>query len=576
MTQKEVLLLLQDSPNDSISKFLKDFDTDFKKEVVDLYKNKRTFDEWYKLAEQYKKNKEMQIALVLHPDVPDDIVYKVVANKSYQDVYKAIITCKTKSFTPNVIRKCLDEINPKTLSSLYEWDSAYRPVQSINETASNEISKRVIQKLLKNGTTELSKEEIHCINFFNDSKLKDQEGFIKKILENDNLQENFLSAIANNKNISEDIRNKAFDMGVNYLLISNTTPYMLKTMYESSVDMALNPKEYGFTTAISSGMSTILIRHLMDVGLPLAYQRDLAARMISLAPNRVAGTNLMDDFIFKITDGEIIRDIANTEFAVKNVYTKIAMCETTPDDVAMGILRKASNNIAYSEKLDIHDTGLIADTCERRTFSDEIYKLLLHPIETGDKKKIESLDFVYNRLINDKTPDEIIEKIGEGNQYINPEIYHNAISTLVARQNGLDKHNVAIISRFAYTGSAHIGCQYDEIDLLGIMDTMSYIKEKYSSEHHLFNKMDAIQKYLYEQTIQCFVNFVCSEKIDSYREKLNYKFEAYLLEDKLLSELNELEEKTEKIVDAIYMEYREEFDITEEQMCYDDADRDFI
>jgi len=74
MTQKEMLLLLQDSSNDSIVKFFKDFDTDFKKEVVDLYKNKKTFDEWYKLAEQYKKNKEMQIALVLHPDVPDDIV----------------------------------------------------------------------------------------------------------------------------------------------------------------------------------------------------------------------------------------------------------------------------------------------------------------------------------------------------------------------------------------------------------------------------------------------------------------------------------------------------------------------
>ena len=41
-------------------KFLKDFDMEFKREVVDLYKSEKTFDDWYQLAEKYKKFKKIQ------------------------------------------------------------------------------------------------------------------------------------------------------------------------------------------------------------------------------------------------------------------------------------------------------------------------------------------------------------------------------------------------------------------------------------------------------------------------------------------------------------------------------------
>ena len=185
--------------------------------------------------------------------------------------------------------------------------------------------------------------------------LKDKKK-TKKYLENPKSDEVVFTAIADNKNLSYEVRDVAYEKGVNPVVLMNFTPNMIKDVYNLAIytymEMEINPltyntKKYSKQDRLpyenACGFLTSLVR---NGKLPESLQIDLFYRLISLRQkNR---NHLLESLLIYTTSPLVI----NSYTLVKNNKDRLSVYlnDNITKEMHDGIIENISKEYKDSKK----------------------------------------------------------------------------------------------------------------------------------------------------------------------------------------------------------------------------------
>lgn len=568
MTSQELInKIISHFPNYRTSKFLKKFDETEYKNVIDLYDEtkykKFTFDDWYNLSEIYKKDKEMQIALVLHPAIPDDIIYKIVANKSYQDVYAAVISCKDKIMPKNAISFCLEKISQKNLLNLFKYgENVNRPVESINVTASNLIAQDVVNQLRKNPDIKLEPYQIHCCYFFNNLDLNPI--LFEMITEMDELPEDFVTAISSNENVPYDLRDGMFPKGANYLMLTNATKNMFNDIYDTIIDSIMSVDNKGLNEGFSSDMSTLVILQLMEQGMPDYLEKDMVMRYKDISAIGYPKPNVLTKLIDTTKNDNILKEISQIRFhhsfVLRDARDRIARSNRFSDNVVMPLLLNSAYATTTDTHIDTNDVLTLSKAAEIRRFSDEVYDTLLTPIVEKDKDKIGQLKYLYSNICTYYTPINVLEIISKSTQHIEPEVYYKSEIMKNAKEQNLDKVSIDVLEQLFHHKQFRHWQPEQKTDYNILMNFLNQVQDKYSSDTGFLDLLNSIQHQMYNHINKKYSTSVENEIIyDIHYDNVKYKFQAYLEFHKCMNRMNKELFKVEKVIEQVQDKFKTKF-----------------
>lgn len=568
MTSQELInKIISHFPNYRTSKFLKKFDETEYKNVIDLYDEtkykKFTFDDWYNLSEIYKKDKEMQIALVLHPAIPDDIIYKIVANKSYQDVYAAVISCKDKIMPKNATSFCLEKISQKNLLNLFKYgENVNRPVESINVTASNLIAQDVVNQLRKNPDIKLEPYQIHCCYFFNNLDLNPI--LFEMITEMDELPEDFVTAISSNENVPYDLRDGMFPKGANYLMLTNATKNMFNDIYDTIIDSIMSVDNKGLNEGFSSDMSTLVILQLMEQGMPDYLEKDMVMRYKDISAIGYPKPNVLTKLIDTTKNDNILKEISQIRFhhsfVLRDARDRIARSNRFSDNVVMPLLLNSAYATTTDTHIDTNDVLTLSKAAEIRRFSDEVYDTLLTPIVEKDKDKIGQLKYLYSNICTYYTPINVLEIISKSTQHIEPEVYYKSEIIKNAKEQNLDKVSIDVLEQLFHHKKFRHWQPEQKTDYNILMNFLNQMQDKYSSDTGFLDLLNSIQHQMYNHINEKYSTSVENEIIyDIHYDNVKHKFQAYLEFHKCMNRMNKELFKVEKVIEQVQDKFKTKF-----------------
>lgn len=568
MTSQELInKIISHFPNYRTSKFLKKFDETEYKNVIDLYDEtkykKFTFDDWYNLSEIYKKDKEMQIALVLHPAIPDDIIYKIVANKSYQDVYAAVISCKDKIMPKNATSFCLEKISQKNLLNLFKYgENVNRPVKSINVTASNLIAQDVVNQLRKNPDIKLEPYQIHCCYFFNNLDLNPI--LFEMITEMDELPEDFVTAISSNENVPYDLRDGMFPKGANYLMLTNATKNMFNDIYDTIIDSIMSVDNKGLNEGFSSDMSTLVILQLMEQGMPDYLEKDMVMRYKDISAIGYPKPNVLTKLIDTTKNDNILKEISQIRFhhsfVLRDARDRIARSNRFSDNVVMPLLLNSAYATTTDTHIDTNDVLTLSKAAEIRRFSDEVYDTLLTPIVEKDKDKIGQLKYLYSNICTYYTPINVLEIISKSTQHIEPEVYYKSEIIKNAKEQNLDKVSIDVLEQLFHHKKFRHWQPEQKTDYNILMNFLNQMQDKYSSDTGFLDLLNSIQHQMYNHINEKYSTSVENEIIyDIHYDNVKHKFQAYLEFHKCMNRMNKELFKVEKVIEQVQDKFKTKF-----------------
>lgn len=559
-----ILMLLKDGfPDSKIDRLSKDFDEKDICKFADLYDKEKyqnfNFQDWYNLSEEYKKDKEMQIALIMHPNIPEDIIYKIVANKSYQDVYSAVLTnSKGRKMSNRIAKVCVEKINPKTLNSLFRWDDINRPINCLNQGAYNVICIQALKDVLHNPERQFTDIELHSFNFF------DNDAYyymIEKLLKKDEVQEKFTTAIANNVNIPTEIRNQAFDRGAYYLWITNTTPHMMRTIYESTIDNVMSCKS-GEIDSFARTISAVTLSNLIESGIPLSYQRDIVARYIDILPAAIPSIQVLDAIMKYTKDEDIMEQLLTNNFPIK---TKEPLLRTRklPNRILMPTIRVLTQSFLDCKSLGYDGMMSIYDASQRGELDKDIYDLLLTPINEKDGDLIDKFSAIYSAMCNIYTPIDVLENMAEGLKNQKNEIYVCGKIIAEAKKVSFQKGSIDFLRNLLKHKTIIFPHIENDVEFDELMDFLTNMSKKYKSDTFLHNELNTARELLYKCSKEELSQYAIRKTIFSLDEDPIYKYQLYCMVDKTSKNMEENIKKMDKMIDYIYVNYAEEFEFSE-------------
>lgn len=274
----------------------------------------------------------------------------------------------------------------------------------INSDVMNMLAQISIVSFAKNDIFSIYKEYPDLVSCVRD------ENFIKEILKDDqmksgcplteNKKEIIRACIVSNTFLSDDLRNKVFDMGCDWFYIKNFTDKIVEDNYFSVADT------YTETTELKNCSSTdrqqayiVLARMLESHKMSESLEIDLANRIIKDNENRY---KFIAETLFLNAKTNKIFEMAEKfkSFSKISIYNHPNMPDNILTDRVNELCKKmvdfSNKNKEYPKKWDTY----LRNYAQRITFTDQQYEFLFNT--TKDK------DLIIGILLSDKTPEHII------------------------------------------------------------------------------------------------------------------------------------------------------------------------
>lgn len=249
--------------------------------VIDDVKNNAktaTLEKWDEWIKEGINNKDIQEYIAINPNTPEPILHKLLTTgRTYQDTI--IDLAKRDDLTVALIKKMMAKANDKTIATLFT--KLPYPSENINPKLADVIVPVIVEHIVDTKTT------IPHTVYFDASEFTKDEKSILYLLDSDAiLTENVLDKIASNKNLSDETRNRVFDMGCNYETLNSYTPYIAKKIYESAIESAIDNGE------ISWKINNIR-NQAFEVLMNLANNKAIDDSMMIDMLNRIYHPNLL-------------------------------------------------------------------------------------------------------------------------------------------------------------------------------------------------------------------------------------------------------------------------------------------
>ena len=169
----------------------------------------------------------LQEAIARHPNLPNDIAKKIIASLN---VFGSSLLelCKRDGLDDTIYEKAYKKImalSPQILDEAFD--------RKINATMLNKtVEESILKDALKNARSGMLENyaQLHIFSVTNDHCAI--EMLLYDVL---NIDERIVTEIANNPHLPEEHRNKAFDIGCNWLELTNYTPYMASEIYPNII-----------------------------------------------------------------------------------------------------------------------------------------------------------------------------------------------------------------------------------------------------------------------------------------------------------------------------------------------------
>ena len=309
---------------------LPEYDEKIRDLIFDIKNNNHNDDYYNGIIENYKNNFSILDAILDKNDTSSEIVEKIV-NEFINGMPKEI----TKDFRvansiENIVGRILcKEISPKMLDDLTRGYSYYiKEILSFNyfqekadSTKVNIIPQKNIQSLCNSF---LKRKSLRTIPSKTPFCFITDNDFALSVIHNSKADEIVFTAVAMNKNLSDKVRDEAFDLGVNYLDldISKTglTEHMINEIYESAVqtytELELNPVTYYGKKEYSKDeikafeqccdcLRSMVSRRLLNESL----QNDLFNRIVYL--NQKSGNYLLQELLTRTKSEYIFNNLSS-------------------------------------------------------------------------------------------------------------------------------------------------------------------------------------------------------------------------------------------------------------------------
>lgn len=374
---------------------INDFNKLSYKVINDIKENSKTANDekWNEWVEQSRKNKDIQEYIALNPYTPIKVLDGLISKgRIYQDTIINLAT--RKDLTVPLIEKMISKANEKTFKSIYfKFGNSE---ESINPKIINVITPIIVDNIIKHDSSLFNDCHLDIFNF------TDNEDSISYLLNSDiNLGEDILDRIANNKNLSADIRNKAFDMGCNFENIDSFTPYMAQKIYESAIESAIDDGTTSYEKCrIRKEAVDVLTKLADNKALNDSMMVDMSNRIFhpDLTPFTANGQLLINTIrkcgtyymlVFMYGYANKLKDpISWKKFLLLNEKADDTLYKKVVNDAISDYFKKFNTpGIAYkSTDREANDLGFIANHLSDFDLGSTIYETLLDFLKTESQR----------------------------------------------------------------------------------------------------------------------------------------------------------------------------------------------
>lgn len=220
-------------------------------------------EEWDRLYKESKGNSALQYAIAKCKNAPSHIVGAIIKDIDTSDLSKNDDFIDIKYITDTFFESLKHDIDEDALNIVTKYFSKNKYAELIKKMSS--ISQE--NSLSNNPFKEKNIEKLCLAMLKNKSARKDLLGtpyrfitnsdFADELLRNKKCDEGICTCIANNAFLPDNIRNRAFDMGVNYMNIYNPTKEMIDTMYLSCVESYFDVFHGDYKSRTSGGFNDL-------------------------------------------------------------------------------------------------------------------------------------------------------------------------------------------------------------------------------------------------------------------------------------------------------------------------------
>ena len=323
--------------------------------INDIISNKHSVEYYLDVINKNKLNYYVLDAILSRDDISDLIIENVVYNALPQLKKDMCNSQKGVELFDSLIKKILHKKNSEMIveNMVKNYPSHIKDIMYFS-LDNNTIPESTV-KLLCNSF--LKRKSLRKIPMQTPFVLLKDNDFAKSLLKNPKSDEAVFTAIAINKNLNNDIRNDAYDLGIDlsHAMTSHffMTNYMVSEIYNCIVqtytEMELNPESYKYRHKYDKEavrlyeksqmlLSSMVKEHL----LPESLEIDLFNRIISL--NQRTSNNVLQ-YLLMNTASDYIFDRIDLVRNKKDIYNAVTYGEYIPDYIKDNKIQECYNII---------------------------------------------------------------------------------------------------------------------------------------------------------------------------------------------------------------------------------------
>ena len=367
----------------------------------------RSIKEWMEyINETMSCNRQVeQMAIVMHPDFNNLLAHKLLESKN---VYGS--TCveilKRGGLGIDITKKAYERVMALDKKILDKEFNMYK--NPFTQEATTLLLIDAIKELETHGKCKTTAQE--CAFYYTD-----QDGLIRDFLNSTNsydVPEKILTFIASNKNIADELRYKAFEIGCDWESLSSATKEIGRQMYPELIAYPFNEEGISTDKTIKENMTRYSIRILEKfVGsnlLSISQLRDLYNQLEDTNPPANSSLGQLLSKILSTTEDTVILRLAN-----EAVETRLNSEEIYTNDLIK------NPNYRMTQMFDDLMTKEFDKMCKVGEYDEESVGYLVNGIEKSG--------------INAKLQISIVDKMVE---------YLNLIKIVIGDENSKDSQRV--------------------------------------------------------------------------------------------------------------------------------------
>lgn len=536
--------------------FADNFNIDTYKIIQDIKHNCKTAseEEWKMWVKLSSGKKHIQEYIAINPYAPESALHLLLTTgRTYQDTIFDL--AERDDLTVALIRKMMAKANSNTIESLF---CRLGTGEKINYKIADVVAPVVVEEIVNSG-----KSKPYSV-FFSALEYTSDESTIKYLMDfGPDLSEEILDKIASNKNLSNAVRNQAFDIGCNFNNLSSITPYMAQKMYESAIESAIDDGNISLTVSRIRNNARGVLSKISDCG-------EMGDSMIIDMMNRTYH-KFMTPFT---SNGEMIKNAvekSNSAYILKYIYDHAIEFEDSlswekilVDNKILG--KDLHRNIVEDALFDYYEkyneTGTAYKSTAKESSDLQFIACHLSKIDLNNSEYDTLFSFFENepgrirqfRELKDAiassvhTPTSYLQKIQDKKYKFEETQKFLAKLNIDLRNNGLEKFvtHITDVIRFDYT---HVFEMNDIIEIkmakqIFENNLKEILDEK--TKDKMQGKLEAFDHRIRTLELDAKMNTRELSKASKYMQGLQKECEVYAYIDELIDAIEEDEKGVTK------------------------------